>query len=163
MKTITDKIKEYYDATPNNKEALWRSFRRMDEALEGIDAEVSDKLRRAIHEDFCGPHYNDYFAKEDVAGMYHKDAKGEKVSGELVPMSKATEVFNANKAHIRGEKYNVYDMYVALNASMHDLGELFAKVDGERTHEMLVQYVLVFWFDDSDAPDGKIWLYMRAM
>lgn len=163
MRHIGEQLKEYKKSYPEKEQQLWLSINRMGEALEGIETGIVDELRRAIHEDFCGPHYNEHFAKEDVAAMFNKDDKGVKVIGELVGMTKATEVFGVHKQRIAGDKYNVYDMYVALNASMHDMGELFAKWSEEKAHDMVVQYAVDFWFADDDAPDGKIWLYMKAI
>lgn len=163
MKHIGEVLKEYYKAHPGNEEPLWRSVDRMAEELSGRGERATELLYRAVHEDFYGPHYNKDLAEIAVEKMFHKSASGETIHGGRWSIAQAQELFAAYKGKMKSPKDNVYDLYVALNAMYSDLGEQFKKDFGEEWEKKLADYTVEFWFQDDDAPDGKIWRYMTAM
>lgn len=129
---------------------------------------------RSEQENMFGDHYSEEFALLDVSNMYHTDTNDEIVKGEHWSMAQAAKVAKEFKIE------NVADLYVALNAFYHDkinlelkwaLKDLKNDVDADdlesaaetRAENRIIADTINFWFNDEDAPDGKIWLYMKAM
>lgn len=156
-------MKDYHSKGMVSEKKMWEAIGELDEAMECLKEkapEKYDEAMRDLHEVFCGPHYNDFFAREDVAGMHHKSAKGEVVKGEHWNMEQVTAAIKG--VSIPGN-VNIWDVYVALNANWHDKEVKFAEWFGQDVEKRIVEDAISFYFNDADAPDGKIWLYMDAM
>lgn len=163
MKNISGVLEKYRKAYPNNENAVWCILEKLGAALEKQNAEEAERMCYLLHEEFCGPHFDKELAEEAVSKMYHKSASGEIIRGGRWHIDQVREIFSANKGHFKNPQDNVYDLYVALNAMYNDLGDQFKKDFGGEHEKKLVEYTIEFWFQDDDAPDGKIWRYMVAM
>lgn len=166
MGQFKEMVKKYHDSGSGGDDALWKCIERIDGFMDNLDEDQKEEmmgLLRTMHEDFIGPHYDRELALDAVEQMYHMNETGQKVRGEHWSIGQAEEIFAAHKARIKDAQYNAFDMYVALNASYNDLVELFREWFDDDYEKKLIEYAVVFWFQDADAPDGKIWRYMGAM
>ena len=141
---------------------MWEAIGELDEAMECLkekDPEKYDEAIRDIHEVFCGPHYNECFARMDVAAMRHKGKAGEH-KGEHWNME---QVATAIKGMSIPGNTNIWDVYVALNANWHDKEIKFTEWFGPDADKRIIEDAINFYFLDDDAPEGKVWIYMCAM
>jgi hypothetical protein len=92
-------------------------------------------------------------AKEVVAKMwhYHHD---EKDKGEHFSMYKAKEICEMYH-DILPSNVKYPEIYVAINAQYHDMGELFKHWFGYNVDSKLIESALVFWFGDVDYPHAS--------
>ena len=144
-------IKDYHAKGFGSEKKMWESIYALEEAMECLkekDPEKYDEAMRDLHEVFCGPHYNEPFARKDVASMHHKNIE---------------QVTSAAKGLSVPSTATLWDVYVALNANWHDKEVKFAEWFGQDLEKRIVEDAISFYFNDADAPDGKIWLYMDAM
>lgn len=156
-------MKDYHSKGMVSEKKMWEAIGGLDEAMECLkekDPEKYDEAMRDLHEVFCGPHYNECFAHEDVAGMHHKSAKGEVIKGEHWNMEQVTSAIKGMS--IPGNT-NIWDVYVALNANWHDKNVKFSEWFNSDADKKIIEDAISFYFMDADAPDGKVWLYMDAM
>lgn len=156
-------IKDYNAKGFGSEKKMWDSIYALEDAMECLkekDPEKYDEAMRDLHEVFCGPHYNEPFARKDVASMHHKNAKGEIIKGEHWNIEQVT---TAAKGLSVPSTASLWDVYVALNANWHDKEVKFAEWFGQDVEKRIVEDAISFYFNDADAPDGKIWLYMDAM
>lgn len=112
-------MKDYHSKGMVSEKKMWEAICELDEAMECLkekDPEKYDEAIRDIHEVFCGPHYNEHFAKMDVAAMHHKGKSGED-KGEHWNIQQVTAV--AKGMSVPGNA-NIWDVYVALNSAWHD-------------------------------------------
>ena len=156
-------MKDYHSKGMVSEKKMWEAIGELDEAMECLkekDPEKYDEAIRDLHEVFCGPHYNECFAREDVAGMHHKNAKGEVIKGEHWNIEQVTSAIKGMS--IPGNT-NIWDVYVAFNANWHDKNVKFSESFNADADKKIIEDAISFYFMDADAPDGKVWLYMDAM
>lgn len=156
-------IKDYHSKGFGTEKKMWESIYVLEDAmmcLKEKNPDVYDEAMRDLHEVFCGPHYNECFAREDVAGMHHKNTRGETIKGEHWSMDQVTSAIKGMS--IPGNT-NIWDVYVALNANWHDKNVKFAEWFNVDADKKIIEDAISFYFMDADAPDGKVWLYMDAM
>jgi len=157
-------IKDYHAKGFGSEKKMWESIYALEDAmmcLKEKDPDTYDEAIRNLHEVFCGSHYNECFAREDVAGMHHKSAKGEVIKGEHWNMEQVAAAIKG--VSIPGNT-NIWDVYVALNANWHDKNVKFAEWFGTDADRKIIEDAVSFYFMDEDGPkDGKIWEYMCAM
>ena len=92
-------------------------------------------------------------AKEVVAKMWHY-CDDEKDKGEHFSMYKAKEICEMYQDMLPSNvKYP--EIYVAINAQYHDMGELFKHWFGYNVDSKLIESALVFWFGDVDYPHAS--------
>lgn len=163
MERIGEILKQYHKSYPGNEDAVWNAVDKMGDVLCSYDKKVVERMRMQMHEDFCGPHYNKEIAESVVDKMYRKSDSGDVVYGGHWSLAQVQEVFTAYKSSFKNPKDNVYDLYVALNATYNDLVRVFKSDFPENYEKKIVEYAIVFWFKDDDAPEGKIWRYMSVM
>ncbi|WP_302821608.1 DUF7841 family protein, partial [Parabacteroides goldsteinii] len=96
----------------------------------------------------------------DVSYMRHKNKAGQEETGEHWSLQQVTTAIKGMS--IPGNT-NIWDVYVALNANWHDKEAKFTEWFGPDAEKRIVEDAVSFYFNDADAPDGKIWLYMDAM
>lgn len=156
-------IREYQAKGLGSEKKMWSSIDVMEEAMEKLrekDSEAYDEAMRHLHEVFCGPHYNECFARMDVAAMFHKNAKGEVVKGEHWSMEQVAVAIKGMS--IPGT--NIWDVYVALHANWHDREVKFSEWFGPDADKRIVEDAIESYFKDEDGPkEGKIWIYMCAI
>lgn len=156
-------IKDYHAKGFGSEKKMWESIYALEDAMECLkekDPDEYDEAMRDLHEVFCGPHYNECFAREDVAGMHHKNTKGEIIKGEHWNMDQVT---SAAKGLSVPAAATPWDVYVALNANWHDKEVKFTEWFGPDADKRIIEDAINFYFNDADAPAGKVWLYMDAM
>lgn len=156
-------IKEYHAKGFGSEKKMWESVYILEDAMECLkekDPEEYEEAMRDLHEVFCGSHYNEHFACEDVSGMRHKNSKGEEIKGEHWNVEQVKE---AVKGISLPSNTTIWDMYVALNANWHDKEVKFKEWFGEDAEKKIIEDAICFYFKDEDAPEGKVWLYMDAM
>lgn len=156
-------VKDYHAKGFGSEKKMWESIYALEDAMECLkekDPDTYDEAMRDLHEVFCGPHYTECFAREDVAGMHHKNSKGEVIRGEHWNMDQVT---SAAKGLPVPSTATPWDVYVALNANWHDKEVKFTEWFGPEAEKRIVEDAISFYFNDADAPEGKVWLYMDAM
>lgn len=162
------------------EEVMINSIKNVECLLDSVletNPELYWNFIRSEQENMFGNHYSEEFALLDVSKMFHTDPDGEVIKGEYWSMTQAEKVARDNKLGTS----RAADVYVALNAFYHDKINMekawYRKElqDEDLTEEELEERItkiaeariildtINFWFKDEDAPDGKIWLYMRAM
>lgn len=92
-------------------------------------------------------------AKEVVAKMWHYSDE-EKDKGEHFSMYKAKEICEMY-SDILPSNVKYPEIYVAINAQYHDMGELFKHWFGHNVDSKLIESALVFWFGDVDYPHAS--------
>lgn len=153
---------DYHSKGMVSEKKMWEAVCELDEAMEHLrekDPGTYDEAMRDMHEVFCGPHYNECFAKMDVAAMRHKGKSGEE-RGERWNIQ---QVGAAVKGMSIPTNANMWDVYVALNANWHDKDVKFAEWFGPEAEKRIIEDAINFYFLDEDAPEGKPWVYMNAM
>lgn len=156
-------IKSYQSKGFGTEKKMWESIYALEDAMNCLkekSPDAYDKAMRDLHEVFFGPHYNECFAREDVAKMHHKNSKGEMVKGEHWNME---QVASAIKGMSIPGNTNIWDVHVALNANWHDKEVKFSEWFGPEADKRIIEDAINFYFMDADAPDGKIWRYIDAM
>ena len=100
-----------------------------------------------------GRHFNETLAKRIVSQMWHDDASGKKVEGEVVTPSEA-QVLLSDMTEEKSKKL-YWDAYVAANAMVHD-----TVTSGVQKPEIM-KIAKHFWFHDDDMGDGchKVFWY----
>lgn len=88
-------------------------------------------------------------AMKIVSQMHHK--KGEDiVRGEMIPFSKAVEIYNA----IRGKtivEHDEIDLYMILNEHCHNYIELFKEWFGDMAEPKIMEAAIHAWLMDVDC------------
>lgn len=124
------------------------------------------KVLKCFHEHLCGPHFNDWFAKEQVKEMYHTKKTGIICKGEVYDIDYARSIFNMYVSKIN-RCITVWDVYVALNAQYHDhvieYYDWFGNLSKNELDEKVVCATINFWFKDEDAGEDKVWKYFKSI
>ena len=161
MGRLQDMLKSYKSEGRSNETKMWESILLMDEMFEEISKtdyeKYCDFLKRQ-HEIFCGPHFNGEFAKWQVAEMYHTGSDGKKYAGEVWSLEEVQEIASRHKSSIPSS-YNIYDVYVAMNASYQDFCKLYKTWFPDNFKEKIIETAITFWFKDEDYGEGKVWDY----
>ena len=151
----SDMVKDAISSGKGEK-AMWRSVSRVDELLRDIEVEHPDmywQFMRKAHEDMYGQHYTPEYAEYDLSRLRYTDDGGIQRSG---PHWTFNEVLSATSGRSFPEGTTDCDKWVAYNVAYSDFCKKFS--DGD-----ILDIAYLFFFDDDDAPDGKIWRYMKAM
>ena len=78
--------------------------------IKSINA-MRERLKIERHEAMYGPHFNEECALKAVSKMENEDGS----RGEHWSLEETTSIANQYGINLKGEKYNKYDWYVALN------------------------------------------------
>lgn len=156
--------KKYSEGRGEN--AMWKSVAIISEAVEKSMPE-SDKmaLMRKMYGAMDGCHYNEDFAREDVAKMYYVDEDGNERFAPYWTDAQIKEVYESVRSDI--PEYNMWDFYVALNMVKSDNFMLyrgwFPDAQASDMDEKFVEAAVV-WLNDPDYryPDSKIWHYLNG-
>ena len=145
---------------------MWSTVRVISDAVEKDMSEAAKKkLMRHLYKVMSDGHYNEEFAKEDVAKMYYTDANGE---GRFAPYwtdEQVASVYESVHSSIPKE-YNMWDFYVALQMQKSDLCPMYRKWFPNATPEEMDKKFIdsaVNWLNDPDNPYGttKVWSYLN--
>lgn len=113
-----------------------------------------EKLER--HEHSYGPHFNEECAIKAVKKMENEDgSKGPRWSVE-----EAERVAQQYGVNIKGEKFNKYDWFVALNMIRSDFYRAVVNMTGSDNVKHFVELTKA-WLNDKDIEEGKMWFYFR--
>lgn len=113
-----------------------------------------EKLER--HEHSYGPHFNEEYAMKAVKKMENEDgSKGPRWSVE-----EAERVAQQYGVNIKGEKFNKYDWFVALNMIRSDFYRAVVNMTGSDNVKHFVELTKA-WLNDKDIEEGKMWFYFR--
>lgn len=119
-----------------------------------------------FHEQLRGKHFDEMYAKYQVAQMYHIKKNGIVCKGEVYSEDYAREIYE-RKVRSINSGYNCWDVYVAINAQYHDYSKLYkewnSSISDEELNEKIICSAINFWFKDDDAEDGKVWNYFKSM
>lgn len=116
---------------------------------------VMGEVKGNVHGDFRNgtPHFNEDSARKAVERIRYTDKSGAEKSG---PHWTPEQV----KAVTAGMKFpegtTEWDRYVALNSFYADLCAVLDEAQ-------ILKAAVRFYFGDEDAPEGKVWRYMKAM
>ena len=73
-------------------------------------------------------------------------------------LEEVQEIASRHKSSIPSS-YNIYDVYVAMNASYHDFCKLYKTWFPDNFKEKIIETAITFWFKDEDYGEGKVWDY----
>lgn len=162
--TLYEMIETYGKGKGEGK--MWESVAVISEAVEKeMGAEHRHRLMRKVYCVMSGGHYNEEFAREDVAKMCFADMSGKKHYGPYITEDKSEMVYNQIKGNI--PEYNKWDWYVAMNMVISDNHNLLKRWYPDATEEQLEKHYVELalnWLEDEDSPYGmrKIWAYMNG-
>lgn len=95
--------------------------------IKSINA-MRERLKIERHEAMYGPHFNEECALKAVSKMENEDGS----CGEHWSLEETTSIANQYGINLKGEKYNKYDWYVALNMIRSDkFNVIGAKIDAQ--------------------------------
>ena len=126
---------------------------------EYVPQDVIEKLSKMIYENTQGKHFNEEFAKEQIAKMYYEE-NGRKHTGPFY--EDTTPIYLQNKRKLM-YPYNKWDFEVALNMMKSDVHSLLKEWFPEEEIDSKIVDLTVNWLNDVDCPygDSKIWCYFR--
>lgn len=106
-----------------------------------------------LHKEEKVRHFDEEKAKMAVARIHYADKSGVKHEGaHWTP----EQVESATAQMKFPEGTSKWDKYVAFNSFYADLCRVLDE-------PMIIKAAHAFYFDDEDAPDGKVWRYVKAM
>ena len=117
------------------------------------------KSRHAMYNTMSEEHFDAHEAKQIVSEMYHYDAD-HRHTGEHFDMHKAEEVYAKHKGSFVS-KATPEDVYVAINATYHDMCGLYKTWFGSNIDERIIMAAITFWFKDDDYQGNKILEYFE--
>lgn len=144
---------------------MWDTVQLISDKLDDILTEEEHmKLLKKVYCKMSGGHYNDMFAKEQVAHMHFTDKSGIKHQGPFIPEPEATMLYDKVRTQIGN--YNLYDFYVTLQMVYSDNYNMLVDWFGNMPNDDLVNKITamaVNWLNDDDNPYGseKIWGYFN--
>ena len=115
--------------------------------------------KHAMYTNMSDEHFDAHEAKQIVAEMYHYDMN-RRHTGEHFDMRKAEEILAKYKDSFVS-KATPEDVYVAINATYHDLCSLFKSWFGSNIDERIILTAITFWFKDDDYQGNKILDYFE--
>ena len=165
MNRYIEKLKSYKDeGLLNNEGIMWKSIEDMDAMLnfyqEAHPEEYHNRVKN-LHEKIKGEHFDKDYAEYEVSKMHHTDTERKEVSGEVVSLLAATDVYNKYR-NLLPNKTTIADLYVALNYPYHRYINLFEQWFGDNALEKIIEASMTSWFKDEDIPNGgKIWKHFK--
>lgn len=135
---------------------MWKSIEAMEPMLVIMEEEHPDEywcMMRKLHEVLHGPHYDEDFAEWDVSNLIWTDRDGQRKHG---PHWTKAEVLSATAGMNFPNGTTSCDKYVAFNS-------YYADMNHDKDDETVLKDAHRFFFLDEDAPEGKIWRYVKSM
>ena len=108
---------------------------------------------RNQHEILYNYHYSPEFAEWDVSKLEWMDKDGQKHCGAHWTIE---EIVSATKGLTFPNGTTDCDKYVAFNVAYSDFCKDYSETE-------IIKIAHQFFFNDSDAPEGKVWHYVKAM
>ena len=113
-----------------------------------------EKLER--HERSYGPHFNEECAQKAVKYMENEDGS----KGPRWSIEEAERVALQFGVNLKGEKFNKYDWFVALNMIRSDFYRAVINMTGNDNVKHFVELTKA-WLNDKDIEEGKMWFYFK--
>lgn len=113
-----------------------------------------EKLER--HERSYGPHFNEECAEKAVKKMENEDGS----KGPRWSIEEAERVAVQFGVNLKGEKFNKYDWFVALNMIRSDFYRAVVNMTGNDNVKHFVELTKA-WLNDKDIEEGKMWFYFK--
>ena len=108
---------------------------------------------RNQHEILYNYHYSPEFAEWDVGKLEWMGKDGQKHCGAHWTIE---EIVSATKGLTFPNGTTDCDKYVAFNVAYSDFCKDYSETE-------IIKIAHQFFFNDSDAPEGKVWHYVKAM
>lgn len=162
---IKELIKKYGEG--KGEKTMWKSVDIISDMLdEKLTPEEKECFERRMYALMQGPHYDEHFAKEQVAKMFYTDAKGVRHTAPYWTDEQVKDVYAAYKSGLAGIDHTFWDFYVALNMTKSDNCNLYRHWWPEADEAELTQKVAeatVNWLADEDNPlgEGRVWNYFN--
>lgn len=121
--------------------------------IKSINA-IRERLKIERHEAMYGPHFNEECALKAVSKMENEDGS----RGEHWSLEETTSIANQYGINLKGEKYNKYDWYVALNMIRSDYYRAVVTMTSSDHIKYFVELAKA-WLNDKDIEEGKMWYY----
>lgn len=121
--------------------------------IKSINA-MRERLKIERHEAMYGPHFNEECALKAVSKMENEDGS----RGEHWSLEETTSIANQYGINLKGEKYNEYDWYVALNMIRSDYYRAVVTMTSSDHIKYFVELAKA-WLNDKDIEEGKMWYY----
>lgn len=121
--------------------------------IKSINA-MRERLKIERHEAMYGPHFNEECALKAVSKMENEDGS----RGEHWSLEETTSIANQYGINLKGEKYNKYDWYVALNMIRSDYYRAVVTMTSSDHIKYFVELAKA-WLNDKDIEEGKMWYY----
>ena len=108
------------------------------------------------HEHSYGPHFNEELAHKAVKHMENEDGS----KGPRWSIEEAEKVAQQYGVNLKGEKFNKYDWFVALNMIRSDFYRAVVNMTGSDNPKHFVELTKA-WLNDKDIEEGKMWFYFK--
>ncbi len=145
---------------------MWKTVEVISDAVDNyMDEEQQAWLMRRVYSVISAGHYNEDFAREDMANMYYTDADGKKRYAPYWTDDELKSVYDAVSGQIPGVPF--WDFAVALNMKKSDECQLLHSWFPNATEKELTDKLVestINWLNDEDSPYGKekTWRYFNA-
>lgn len=118
--------------------------------IKSINA-MRERLKIERHEAMYGPHFNEECALKAVSKMENEDGS----RGEHWSLEETTSIANQYGINLKGEKYNKYDWYVALNMIRSDYYRAVVTMTSSDHIKYFVELAKA-WLNDKDIEERSI-------
>lgn len=118
--------------------------------IKSINA-MRERLKIERHEAMYGPHFNEECALKAVSKMENEDGS----RGEHWSLEETTSIANQYGINLKGEKYNKYDWYVALNMIRSDYYRAVVTMTSSDHIKYFVELAKA-WLNDKDIEEGNM-------
>lgn len=118
--------------------------------IKSINA-MRERLKIERHEAMYGPHFNEECALKAVSKMENEDGS----RGEHWSLEETTSIANQYGINLKGEKYNKYDWYVALNMIRSDYYRAVVTMTSSDHIKYFVELAKA-WLNDKDIEEGSL-------
>ena len=161
--TLYELIKKYGEG--RGEAMMWKAVSVISDAVDSyMPEDEKSALVRRVYGEMSDGHYNEEFAREDIAKMYYVAPDGEKAYAPYWSEETLRSLYKRYKDQIPG--YNCYDWMVTMNMSKSDYIQIinawFPDLSEEEKNDRIVQ-LSINWLKDSDSPfaERKIWGYLN--
>lgn len=115
-----------------------------------------DKMKLERHEKMYGKHFDEKCAEKAVAKMHNEDG----TMGAHWSIEEAAQIAQQFGVNIKGDKFNKYDWFVALNMVRSDFYKAIINMTGSDNVKHFVELTKA-WLNDKDIETGKMWMYFK--
>lgn len=115
-----------------------------------------EKKKLERYERMYGPHFNEECAMKAVKKMENEDG----TRGPRWSLEEAERVAAQYGINLKGEKFNKFDWFVALNMIRSDFYRAVVNMTGSDNVKHFVELTKA-WLNDKDIEEGKMWFYFK--